>query len=140
MIDRIQLFQSNNSNVSFTSYQSPLKTLFKKGRMPSVKYGLYGQKITPKNVSLEHLKPHSEGGVSALRNFALADKFENSRRSSEPLKNVCDWEMVREYLSQFNFRIKGFDGFKYQELIIKTCKSLDIPDLLPWKKELMKKK
>lgn len=124
----------SNNNISFSSYQSPLKTLFKEGKMPTVKFGIYGNPISADNVSLEHIKPHSKGGVSALRNFALADRKANSQRSSEPFKNVCDWEMVNEYLSQFNFKIKGFDGFEYQKMIRKTCEKLKLHELLPWKR------
>ena len=44
--------------VSF-GYSSPLKTLFKKGKLPSVTKGFYGGTLTKDTVSLEHLKPHS---------------------------------------------------------------------------------
>jgi len=50
-----------SSNVSF-GYNSPLKTLFKKGKLPTVTKGFYGGTLTNKTVSLEHLIPHSQGG------------------------------------------------------------------------------
>ena len=129
---------SQISVVSFNSYQSPLKKLFKEGKMPSVKYGIYGNPISPDNVSLEHIKPRSKGGLSALKNYALADRKTNADRGSEPFKNVCDWEMVNKYLSQFNFKIKGFDGFAYQDMIRKTCEKLKLHEILPWKRFLFR--
>ena len=116
------------SLVSFGSYQNILKTLYKKGQMPQVKKGLYGDILTKDNVSLEHLKPHSEGGQTILSNLALASKSKNNARGAKPLKDVLNWEMVDEYLSQFNFRIKGFDGEKYANMIRKTLKELGVTD------------
>lgn len=116
----------STSLVSFGSYQNVLKTLYKRGQMPQVKRGLYGDLLTKDNVSLEHLKPHSEGGKTVLSNLALASKSKNNARGAKPLKDVLNWEMVDEYLSQFNFRIKGFDGNKYAEMIRNTIKELGI--------------
>ena len=114
----------NSYQPTFTGYQHPLKTLFKKGQMPSVKYGLYGGKLDIDNVSLEHLKPHSKGGKTVWGNLALADRFCNTQRSSKPLSEVLSWKMLEQYLRQFNFRIKGaFDGYEYQEQIKRTCRA-----------------
>lgn len=118
-------------SISFGSYQSPLKTLYKKGKMPSVEFGLYGEKLTPDNASLEHLIPHSHGGKTDIANLALASKAANSARGSVPLRKVLSWEMLEEYLSQFNFKIKGFHGPTYQNLVRKTCKKLHLPETLP---------
>ncbi len=46
-------------------YKHPLKTLYKKGQLP-IKRGFYGEIITPKTVSLKHLKPISQGGKTEL--------------------------------------------------------------------------
>ena len=116
-----------NSVVSFGSYQSVLKTLYKKGQMPSVKKGLYGDILTKDNVSLEHLKPHSKGGETILSNLALASKRTNNSRGNKPLTDVLNWEMLKEYLDQFNFNIKGkFNGEEYQKMILKTCEELGV--------------
>lgn len=120
-------------SISFGSYQSPLKTLYKKGKMPKVVKGIYGDVLDTANASLEHLRPVSKGGKTDLANLALASKNKNAARGNQPLKNVLDWEMVEEYLSQFDFKIKGFNGPTYQALIRKTCKKLGIPDKLPKK-------
>lgn len=114
--------------VSFGSYQSPLKSLFKAGKLPGVKRGLYGDILTPENVSLEHIKPRSKGGKSVLANFALATRDNNSRRSSEPLSSVLTWKMLNKYLNQFNFKTDDFDGFRYKKMIIRTCAEQGVHD------------
>lgn len=117
----------SNQNLAFKGYQHPLKTLFKKGQMPSVKYGLYGEPINPDNVSLEHLKPHSWGGKTEYGNLALADRNANSARGSKPLADVLSWEMLEKYLKQFNFRIRDvFNGYEYQEKVRTTCEHLGV--------------
>lgn len=95
--------------------------------MPSVKYGLYGEKIGPDNVSLEHLKPHSWGGKTEWGNLALADRHANSARGSRPLADALSWDMLEKYLSQFNFRIKNvFNGYEYQDKVRQTCEKLGV--------------
>lgn len=117
----------NSNQLSFKGYQHPLKTLFKKGQMPSVKYGLYGERINPDNVSLEHLKPHSWGGKTELGNLALADRKANAARGSRPLASYLSWDMLEAYLQQFNFRIKDkFNGYEYQDKIRTTCEQLGV--------------
>ena len=117
----------NDYHPPFKGYQHPLKTLFKKGMMPSVTHGLYGELINAANVSLEHLKPHSKGGRTSLFNLALAERNKNSARGSSPLANFLSWEMLENYLKQFNFRIQGlFDGFKYQKALRETCIELGV--------------
>lgn len=116
-----------SQQLSFKGYQHPLKTLFKRGQMPSVKYGIYGEAIGPNNVSLEHLKPHSWGGKTEYANLALADRHANSARGSRPLAEALSWDMLEAYLSQFNFRIKNiFNGYEYQEKVRRTCESLGV--------------
>ena len=58
-------------------YQSALKTLFKEGKFPSVTRGFYGEIITPKNVSLEHLKPFSTCGRNDLNNLVNQGKIKD---------------------------------------------------------------
>ena len=117
----------NSYQPTFTGYQHPLKTLFKKGQMPSVKYGLYGGELNIDNVSLEHLKPHSWGGKTEWGNLALAEKNRNTARGSRPLAEFLSWDMLEKYLSQFNFRIRNvFDGYQYQDKLRATCKKLGV--------------
>ena len=122
MIESINSYQP-----TFTGYQHPLKTLFKKGQMPSVKYGLYGGKLDIDNVSLEHLKPHSKGGQTVWGNLALAERSRNTSRGNNPLAECLSWDVLESYLAQFNFRIKRvFDGYKYQDQIRSTCRQLGV--------------
>lgn len=122
--------------ISFGSYQSPLKTLFKKGKFPSVKKGIYGDALTPENASLEHLKPKSKGGINHLKNYALASTDSNSKRGNKPLEEFLTGEMLDEYLEQFNFKIPGkFDGYEYQDMIRRTCSELGVTGKEPPKPE-----
>ena len=111
-------------------YNSPLKTLWRKGELP-VRYGFYGDKLTQKNVSLEHLKPHSKGGKTELSNLVLASKQKNQARGNEDIRNFANKETIAKYLSQFiDVKIKDFDGNKYINGIIKTLTNLGV---IKWK-------
>ena len=121
---------TENVSISF-GYSSKLKTLFKEGRMPTVKRGLYGNLINKSNATLEHLKPYSKGGKSVLSNFALAASSANSARGNRPLAEFLDKEMLEKYLSQFNFKISDkFNGFEYQKMIRETCEREGIGDTI----------
>lgn len=110
---------------TFEGYKSRLKTLWKRGKLPSVKRGLYGDILTKDNLTLEHLKPHSQGGRTVLSNLALASYEKNSFRNDKPLKYFLTQEMVENYLKQFkNIYARGFSGNKYIEMLRKTFKEL----------------
>lgn len=110
---------------TFNGYNSILKTLWKRGKLPTVKRGLYGDILTKDNLSLEHLKPHSKGGRTSLSNLALASKEKNNFRNSKPLKDFLTKEMIENYLNQFKgIHAKGFSGKKYIEMLRKTFKEL----------------
>lgn len=109
----------------FKGYKSPLKTLWRKGKLKSVVRGLYGDILTKDNLSVEHLKPHSQGGRTVLSNLALASKEKNNFRNNKPLKEFLTIEMVDNYLNQFqNVHAKGFSGNRYIEMLRKTLKEL----------------
>ena len=108
-------------------YKSILKDLFRQGEIPSVTRGLYGNKIDNSTVSIEHLLPHSLGGKDTLSNYALAHVQANVARGNNPLPYFLDSKMLDDYLSQFNFIIKGkFNGYVYQDMIRRTCKELGV--------------
>jgi 5-methylcytosine-specific restriction endonuclease McrA len=110
---------------NFEGYKSQLKTLWKRGKLKTVTRGLYGDILTKDNLSLEHLKPHSKGGRTALSNLALASKDKNNFRNSKPLKDFLTSEMVENYLKQFkDIHARGFSGNKYIEMLRKTFKEL----------------
>jgi len=105
-------------------YNHPLKTMYLKGKLP-VKYGFYGGRLNKKNVSLEHLKPHSQGGKTELENLVLSTKTNNQNRGSEPLSHYITIKNVTRYLQQFaNIRAGDFNGNEYIQKILKTIGDL----------------
>ena len=114
-----------HNSTSF-GYSHPLKTLYIKGKLP-VRYGFYGDRLTQKNVSLEHLKPFSEGGKTELNNLVLASKQKNQDRGNADIRNFANKETIIKYLSQFiDVKIEWFDGNKYINGIIKTLTNLGV--------------
>lgn len=106
-------------------YQNIIKTLYKKGKLPSVKYGFYGDELNKRIVTLEHLKPRSEGGRTELKNLVLASANKNQERGVRPLAEMLNWEYVGRYLEQFrDIVIDGFNGNEYIQMILKTIKEL----------------
>ena len=106
-------------------YSNILKTLYKKGKLPSVKYGFYGDELTKKTVTLEHLKPRSKGGKTELKNLVLASANKNQERAARPLSEMLNWECVGKYLEQFrNVQIDDFNGNRYIQMILRTIKGL----------------
>ena len=106
-------------------YSHALKTAWKKGQIPQVKYGFYGEKLTKKNVSLEHLKPISKGGKTEWSNLVLADNKINNARGDKPLEDYLNLKAMGKYLEQFkNIKIKGFDGNRYIAMILETVGGL----------------
>lgn len=105
-------------------YSNQLKTLYRKGKLP-VKYGFYGDRLTQKNVSLEHLLPHSKGGKTELSNLVLATKENNNNRGTEPIKNYITPKNLTRYLKQFiGIKLKDFNGNEYIAQILKTLEGL----------------
>lgn len=133
-IPQIFSFQTHSTNSQYTpsthkvptfGYSSILKREWKAGNLPSVKRGLYGGVLTKKNLSLEHLQAKSDGGISGLRNYALATKESNWARGNEDIRKFLTIDMVRKYLSQFiGVKTKKFDGDKYIELVVGTFEKL----------------
>ena len=117
------------NSVTF-KYNHPLKTLWKQGKLPQVKIGLYNNKLTKKNVSLEHELPVSKGGKSILENYALASREANSERGNDDIKKFLTVDMIRNYLIQFvNLIVKRdkevvFDGNRYIQMQINNFKKL----------------
>ena len=112
------------NNPSF-GHSHALKTAWKKGQLPQVKYGFYGERLTLKTVSLEHLKPISKGGKTEWKNLVLANNKINNARSNKPLEDYLNYKAMAKYLEQFkNIKIKGFDGNRYIAMILKTVGEL----------------
>lgn len=112
------------SNVSF-GYSHKLKTLYKQGKLPSVVKGFYGGILTTDTVTLEHLKPHSQGGKTSLENLVLATANNNHRRSNKPLQEFLDPKSMEEYLNQFiDVKVKNFNGNDYIKKVKKTIERI----------------
>lgn len=100
--------------VSFTGYKHYLKTYFDRGLLPDVKKGLYGEPLTKRNRSLEHLIPHSQNGPTSLWNLALASVKKNSDRGNRPLKEVLSQKHLEDYALQFEkVNLKKLWGVRY---------------------------
>lgn len=109
------------------SYSNVLKTQWMKGNLKSVKKGFYGDTLTKKNITLEHLKPHSQGGKTSLENLVLASKQKNWLRGCEDLRKYASKKGIIEYLIQFmGIRLKNFNGDEYIANIVETLKTLGI--------------
>jgi hypothetical protein len=108
------------NNLPF-GYKSVLKTEWLKGNLPTVKYGIYGGKLKPYNVTLEHIRPHSKGGSTELANLALAVDVNNWGRSNQPFKLFFSRAIFDQYCEQFkDVVLPEFDGNKYIEALRKT--------------------
>lgn len=105
-------------------YNHPLKSLYKSGQL-NLKYGFYGGKLTKKNVTLEHLKPHSKGGKTELNNLVLATRENNNARGNDYIGNYLSEQNVFRYLKQFiNVKLQNFDGNKYIQMVLTTIGGL----------------
>ena len=102
-------------------YNDKLKQLFKKGKLPTVKYDISGRKLTKKNVTLDHVIPKSKGGESTTDNYMLATAEFNHMRGNDPLRDHMTNKGLVRYLSQFiDVWVDGFSGNKYVKGLLKT--------------------
>ena len=109
-----------NSQPTFT-YSNKIKTLFKKGLLPSVQVDAAGNKLTKKNATLDHIIPKSKGGKSCTGNYMLAAKKFNWDRGADPLFEWVTPEGLIKYLNQFiGVRVKNFNGNDYVLDVLKT--------------------
>lgn len=114
--------REDNSGVSF-GHSNQLKTLWKKGKLPSVQVDVMGRRLTNKNVTLDHIIPRSKGGKNTTENYMLATKEFNHMRGNEPLRNFLGTQNLIRYLNQFiNVRIEHFIGNKYIQDVLATLK------------------
>lgn len=110
-------------------YNHKLKTDFKKGLLPTVKFDMAGVKLNKKNVTLDHVIPKSQGGENTLFNYALASKWFNSFRGVVPLCKLITKEMFEKWARQFEgITVCGVAGEEYTEEIKKKIwgKDLDV--------------
>lgn len=101
-------------------YNHQLKTLYKKGKIkPPV--DIYGDKLTKKNCTLEHLLCVCHGGKTETDNLVLATARMNSARGNKPLADFINAEGLAKYCEYFlNLKLPEFDGVKYVKGILDT--------------------
>lgn len=125
-------FLNGLNPISF-GYSSPLKTLRKEGKLPTVEVGMYGGKLTKENICLEHIQPHSKGGKTRLSNLALTTMENNNNRGNDLLSLFFDKEKFEAYLEQFKGLVvpymkknkeKVFDGDQYISLVKGTVNQI----------------
>ena len=109
----VLVYSRNDNNVSF-GYSHKLKTLYKKGLLPTVKKGFYGGILSKDIVTLEHLLPHSQRGATTLSNLVLATVENNFKRSNSPLAQFYNPKAAEEYFQQFVGVRVGLLGEKSQ--------------------------
>ena len=118
--------QLQTPQISFT-HKWEVKTLWKKGKLPQIKYGFYGDELTIKNCTVEHLLPISKGGKTKTNNLVLASAANNQARSNIDLRKVIDIPAAKQYLRQFQgIKMKTFNGDSYIQMIKNTLKRLGI--------------
>lgn len=112
--------------VSF-GYKHQLKTLWKKGKLPTVKNGLYGDLLKEDTVSLEHGDPVSKGGKTIISNLFLASIRKNNERGNSPITDFLTVDMAKKYFSQFVGVIvkkRGKIIFSGDDYILKATETL----------------
>ena len=105
--------------VSFT-YNHQLKTLFKKGKIKPL-YDIYGDRLTKKNCTIEHIQCVSHGGKTETSNIALATARMNNARGNKPLSEFLNPEGLAYYCDYFlHIKLPEFDGVKYIKGLLET--------------------
>lgn len=117
---QVKRVDTTKPQITFT-YSNILKTLYKRGKLPSVKYDVSGRRLTKKNATLDHIKPKSQGGKSVLSNYMLATNEFNSLRGAKPITDFLTVEGLSRYINQFiGVVVDGFNGNEYVKMILKT--------------------
>lgn len=111
------------------AYPCIVKKLFKAGAFgDKVSRGFYGDILTVRNVSVEHLKPFSQSHRSDLSNLVLATRKKNHQRGTKPLRIFINIPMAFEYLEQFrDIIIPGkFNGNDYIRMVTRRLRDMGI--------------
>ena len=107
------------SGLSF-GYSCRLKSLYKRNKI-KILYSFYGGKLDKSKVSIEHIIPHSKGGINSQKNYVLCNTDQNFARGNDPIETYLDWKAVGLYLDQFRgVKIAGFDGDQYIKDILNS--------------------
>lgn len=93
---KIHLFKRNDSKPISFKVSSPLKTLYRKGKL-KLERGIYDGEISADTFSQEHIIPKSKGGTDSIGNLAISNRFKNSARGNKPLATVFNPEAFEKY-------------------------------------------
>ena len=119
MIPRIE------TNPITFGYTTTISKLFKEGKLPEVVKGFYGGELTKDTVTIEHLKPHSKGGKTELKNIVLSEDVKNWSRGNKPLSSVFDKEAFNTYCEEFKgIKLPYFNGDEYVKQITNVVNKL----------------
>ena len=117
---------TQNKPISF-GHKWLVKDLWRKGKLPTVVKGIYGDVLTQKNLTAEHIVPLSKGGKTITSNLALASAANNQARSNKPLKDFANPRTLKEYVDQFiGVKTRLFNGDAYRRDLIKLFTKLGI--------------
>lgn len=109
-------------------YKNRLKTAWKNGEIPELIHDFYdGTPLDKETITLEHLKPHSQGGKTTLTNLVLTSYANNSKRGNRDIRQYINIEAARQYLEEAKkIKCKGINGENYAKSIINRLKSLGV--------------
>lgn len=121
---RIERVDSPNKQITF-KYKNILKTLYKKGKLPDVKYDISGRELTVDNATLDHIIPKSQGGKNHISNYMIATKEFNQLRGCRPITDFITPQGLERYIEPFlGVKVDGFDGNLYVKWILQTIEKV----------------
>lgn len=114
-------------NVSF-GYKHRLKTAWKNGEIPQLQHDFYdGSLLDADTLTLEHLKPHSQGGKTCFSNLVLTSYANNVRRGNKDIRQFINKEAARRYIEEAKkIKCRGINGESYARSLINRLKSLGV--------------
>lgn len=101
-------------------YKSPLKDLYKQGKLQGLKSFSGEELIKP---SIDHIQPKSKGGNNNIGNYILTNQQENADRGSKNIDYYIEKNQqgMLDYIEWFEtHKIKGFDCKGYIQKVINT--------------------
>ena len=101
-------------------YHSPLKDLYKAGKLEGLKSFSGEELIKP---SIDHIVPKSKGGRDNIGNYVLTNQKENSERGNQNIDYYIERNKqgMLDYIDWFlTHKVEGFDCIGYIRKVINT--------------------